>query len=722
ELEEIEQSQSAIAELSQQLDTLTTRLDQLSTIPEGEGRVSEQTLVEITDQLDSLTTQVNTLSTPTETDVSGVEAALSNLTEEFSQFQQQFRNRPELEEIEQSQRAIAELTEQLDHLSTRLTQIPTTPEVDLSGIEQTIAEIAGQIDTLTQRVDTISTRLDQLPPVPEVDLTGVEQTIAEIAGQIDRLTERVNTLSTPTETDLSGVEDSLSQLAEQFSQLQQQFQERPELEEIEQSQTAIADLTQRLETLNIRLDQLPIIPEINLGGIERTIGEITGQVETLTERVNTLSTPTETDLSHVDTALFDLTEQVSQLQQQFQNRPELEDIQQSQQAIADLTQQLDTLSTRLTQIPTTPEGDQSATEQTLAEITSQVETLTERVNTLSTPTATDQSGVEAALSELAEQLSQLQQQFQNRPELQEMEQSQIMIGQLAEQLEMLSTQVEPTSATPGVDLMEIGSAIVDVHNRLDELTARFEQFPGTAETEPASVQPSFTNFIEEEVVAPPPPIPTIPALEQIQQLPENQAIAPLTDKLKSLNEQFHSQPATQAVEGVKMMLIQLTDQVNVITSRLGGLPTTPETDLSGLETAITEVHSQLDTLNQQVQERPEVQAIVQLQEAINQLGEQIYTTLVQFNQESESMSKKEKDDAIKDIDFQLDAMELCLENLPMLAELEFSSVQEAVMAIDEQLDSLTQSIADSQAKLFEVDLSGGEEAMDDINRQLEELN
>jgi len=524
--------------------------------------------------------------------------------------------------------------------------------------------------------------------------------------------------------DLSGVEDSLSQLAEQFSQLQHQFQERPELPEIEQSQRAIADLTQRLETLNIRLDQLPIVPEVDLSGIEQTIGEITGQVETLTERVNTLSTPTETDLSHVDTALFDLTEQVGQLQQQFQERPELQEIEQSQRAIADLTEQLDTLSTRLTQLPTTPDVDRSATEQTIAEITDQIETLTERVNTLSTPVATetDQSGIEAALSELAEQLSQLQQQFQNRPELQEMEQSQIMIGQLAEQLEILTNQLDQTSATPGVDLMEIGSAIVDVHDRLDQLTARFEQFPGIADTEPAPIQPTLTDLVEEEVVAPPPPIPTIPALEQIQQLPENEAIAPLTDKLKSLNEQFHSQPATQAVEGLKMTLIQLTDYVNIITSRLGGLPTTPDLDLSGLEQAITEVHTQLDAFNQQFNGRPEVQAIEQLQEAINQLGEQIYTTLVQFNEESESMSKKEKDDALKDIDFQLDAMELCLENLPMLADLDLSGVEAAIAAIDEQLDNLTQTIAENQAALFEVDLSGGEDAIEDINRQIEVLN
>jgi len=532
----------------------------------------------------------------------------------------------------------------------------------------------------------------------------------------------VNTLSTPTETDLSGVEDSLSQLAEQFSQLQQQFQERPELEEIEQSQNAIADLTQRLGTLNIRLDQLPIIPEINLGGIEQTIAEITGQIETLSERVNTLSTPTETDLSGVEAAMFDLTEQFSQLQQQFQNRPELQDIQQSQTAIADLTEHLETLSTRLTQVPTTPEVDRSATEQTIAEITDQIETLTERVNTLSTPTAPDQSGIEAALSELAEQLSQLQQQFQTRPELQEMEQSQIMIGQLAEQLEILTNQLDQTSATPGVDLMEIGSAIIDVHDRLDQLTARFEQFPGIADTEPAPIQPTLSDLVEEEVVAPPPPIPTIPALEQIQQLPENQAITPLTDKLKSLNEQFHNQPATQAVEGLKMTVIQLTDHINVITSRLAGLPTTPDLDLSGLEAAITEVHTQLDAFNQQFNERPEVQAIEQLQEAINQLGEQIYTTLVQFTEESESMSKKEKDDALKDIDFQLDAMELCLENLPMLADLDFSGVEAAITAIGEQLDSLTQTIAENQAALFEVDLSGGEDAIEDINRQIEVLN
>ncbi|MEQ8537376.1 MAG: hypothetical protein RIB93_07925, partial [Coleofasciculus sp. D1-CHI-01] len=637
----------------EQLETLSNRLDQLSTAPEGDGNVTEQTITEITSQIDSLTTQVNTLSTPSETDVSGVETALSELTEEFSQFQQQFRNRPELQEIEQSQHAIADLTEQLDTLSTRLTQLPTVPEVDLSGVE-----------------------------------------------------------------------DSLSQLAEQFSQLQHQFQERPELQEIEQSQRAIADLTQRLETLNIRLDQLPIVPEVDLSGIEQTIGEITGQVETLTERVNTLSTPTETDLSHVDTALFDLTEQVGQLQQQFQERPELQEIEQSQRAIADLTEQLDTLSTRLTQLPTTPDVDRSATEQTIAEITDQIETLTERVNTLSTPVATetDQSGIEAALSELAEQLSQLQQQFQNRPELQEMEQSQIMIGQLAEQLEILTNQLDQTSATPGVDLMEIGSAIVDVHDRLDQLTARFEQFPGIADTEPAPIQPTLTDLVEEEVVAPPPPIPTIPALEQIQQLPENEAIAPLTDKLKSLNEQFHSQPATQAVEGLKMTLIQLTDYVNIITSRLGGLPTTPDLDLSGLEQAITEVHTQLDAFNQQFNGRPEVQAIEQLQEAINQLGEQIYTTLVQFNEESESMSKKEKDDALKDIDFQLDAMELCLENLPMLADLDFSGVEAAIAAIDEQLDNLTQTIAENQAALFEVDLSGGEDAIEDINRQIEVLN
>jgi len=49
-------------------------------------------------------------------------------------------------------------------------------------------------------------------------------------------------------------------------------------------------------------------------------------------------------------------------------------------------------------------------------------------------------------------------------------------------------------------------------------------------------------------------------------------------------------------------------------------------------------------------------------------------------------------------------------------------VEAAIAAIDEQLDNLTQTIAENQAALFEVDLSGGEDAIEDINRQIEVLN
>jgi chromosome segregation ATPase len=173
ETQTIEQLETAIAQLTQQWEALTLRLDNLPTASEVNLTGQEQLFADINAQLDALRLRLENLPTTSEIDLTGVVEAIAG---QLDALNQQFNARPETQAIEQLETAIAQLAQQQQSVALRLENLPTPLEVDLTGQEQLFADINAQLDALRLR-------LENLPTASEVDLSGVEQAIASRNGQ-----------------------------------------------------------------------------------------------------------------------------------------------------------------------------------------------------------------------------------------------------------------------------------------------------------------------------------------------------------------------------------------------------------------------------------------------------------------------------------------------------------------------------------------------------------
>ncbi|MBE9126164.1 hypothetical protein IQ258_08345 [Coleofasciculus sp. LEGE 07081] len=694
----IEQSQAAIVELKEQLNSLSRNLEQLPTSSEVDLSSLDGSIADINERVNTLAIRFDRLPASSEVDLSGFEEAIAQLYAQINTLNQQFNERPEIE--------------QLSTLSSRLDQLPASSEINLSVFEEAIAQIYSQLNDLTQQFDnrpelqaieqsqtaigqlteqlsTLSLRLEELPTSPATDTSRLHEAIADINERLESLTLRLDELPTSPATDTSRLHEAIADINERLESLTLRLDQRPASSETNLS--GFADINERLESLTLRLDELPTSPATDTSELHRAIADINERLESLMLRLDQLPALPETDLNGLEEAIVQihgqLNTQLDTLRQHFETRPE-------QEAIAQLTEQLNALTSRLDQQPTSATVDLSTVEVAIAEIKGQVDTLTVRVNELPTAPDADLSGVEEAITHINSQLDTLNQQFNERPELQ-------VIELLTEQLSSVSLRLDqlPTSSSSTVDLYEVEAAIAALSERLNAISLPIEQSP-PAETVPDILESS----------------PTVPAIELS---PEEQVIATINHQLDALNQKFSFQSETQTIQLAQTAIAQLKEQLNTIALRLGNLPTAPQIELSPLEASVADINSQLQALEQQLLARPEIQAVEQLGEAIVQLTDQLNSMMSSPDGSPAPLD----DDAIKDIDFQLNAMELCLENLPTPPDIQWSGVEDAIAEINRQINALTPSQPEHQPRAFEVNLANeGDEAIADINRQLDALN
>jgi predicted nucleic acid-binding Zn-ribbon protein len=792
----------AIANINTQLNTLTLRLDQLSTPQSVDVSELGEGMAHLRGQLNALTLRVDHLHTPKEVDLSGVEQAIAHINGRLDTLNHEFHARLETPAIEQFEGAIPQLAEQLNALALRVDNAPTPTQVDLSGVEQAIADIRSQLNALT-------VRLDELPTPEAVNLSEAEyaifdlnnqvealtqqfnsrpetQTIEQLERAIPQLTEQLNAVTlhldntpTPQAVDLSGVEHAIADINTQLNALNQQFHERPETQVIEQSQGVIAQLTEQLNAVTLRLDNAPTPQAVDLTGFEQSITNINGRLDSLTQRLDHLPEPQDVDLSGVQHAIADINGQLNALNQQFQERRETQAIEQLERAMPQLTEQLNVMALRLDNSPAPTQVDLSSLEQAIADINDRLDSLnqqfyerpeTQTVEHLETaivqlaqqldssPTATpvDLSGLEQAIADINDRLDSLNQQFYERPETQTVEHLETAIVQLAQQLDSSPT------ATP-VDLSGLEQAIADINGRLDTLNQQFYERPET----------QAVGHLETAIVQLAQQLDSSPTATPVDLSGLEQAIADINGRLDTLNQQFYERPETQAVGHLETAIVQLAQQ-------LDSSPTATPVDLSGLEQAIADINGRLDTLNQQFYERPETQAVGHLETAIVQLAQQLDNSptatpvdlsgleraIADINSRLDSLNDQpldvqadtpgieqaegaiqqlkeqlnvmtlhldslrtssevdlsEEQETLEDISCQVDAVAQHLNRLPDSSKINLNEVEETISGISFQLHALALHLDSLPASLAAVDLSQGEAAIADINNQLNVLN
>lgn len=87
----------------------------------------------------------------------------------------------------------------------------------------------------------------------------------------------------------------------------------------------------------------------------------------------------------------------------------------------------------------------------------------------------------------------------------------------------------------------------------------------------------------------------------------------------TLTEQFNTRPETQDIKQLKTEISKLNNLFNTLSVGSGNFPTYTEVNVSAIEHTITNLSSQLDTLTRQVNAKPEIQAIEELNEALNEI-------------------------------------------------------------------------------------------------------
>jgi hypothetical protein len=332
--------------------------------------------------------------------------------------------------------------------------------------------------------------------------------------------------------------------------LNQQFNARPEAQALEQSQAAIARLSEQLETVTLRLENIPTAQAVDLTGVEQTIATTQGQLESLN--------------------------------QQFNARPEAQALEQSQAAIAQLSEQLETVTLFLENIPTAQ-----------------------------------------AITTIQGQLDSLNQQFNERPEAQAIEQLEGAIAQLAEYVETLAQPVDSTSAPQSVDTTGFEEAILELSVQLDALKQRVDHISTPQAVQPREEEVASQNILGQQDIIKSPfdelPLSTLfdevplPVPEKVKPVGQEVASTDIPGPLGELIQRFQDRPETQAIKHIETTLEQLTQQLVAVGLHLGQLKTASDVNVSGLKQAIADSQGQMDVLCQQFKARPETEAIEQLE-------------------------------------------------------------------------------------------------------------
>ncbi len=173
---------------------------------------------------------------------------------------------------------------------------------------------------------------------------------------------------------------------------------------------------------------------------------------------------------------------------------------------------------------------------------------------------------------------------------------------------------------------------------------------------------------------------------------EDRLFLDINRQLDALTQQFNNQPETQAIKQLQTTIDRIQQQINNIALRLGNLPSPLDVDVRALEEVFTDINSQLNNLNQQLNERPEIQSIEQLGQAISQLTDQLTSTIFASSSGATPLDKE----GISDIEFQLNAMALCMENLPTPPTINLSGIETTIFQINNNLDTIKQQ-SDTQA-------------------------
>jgi predicted nucleic acid-binding Zn-ribbon protein len=143
-----------------------------------------------------------------------------------------------------------------------------------------------------------------------------------------------------------------------------------------------------------------------------------------------------------------------------------------------------------------------------------------------------------------------------------------------------------------------------------------------------------------------------------------------------------------------------------------------------VETAIADINSRLNVLNKQFNAQLEAQKIERLKSSIYPLREQVNVMTLRLDTlgNSSDIDFSQEQEILTDINFQLDSLTQRLDHPPASFKVDPNEIEETLSGINFQLHALSLDLENLPDPIAAVDLRGGEEAIADINSQLNTLN
>ncbi|MCT7980900.1 tetratricopeptide repeat protein [Laspinema olomoucense] len=299
---------------------------------------------------------------------------------------------------------IPELQDQLEQLADRVNNLPSAiaSQSDVEQLNQALREVTAnlaevrELTTSLENQSEVSSRLSQLDSIVSELSSRLDETLPQ---ERDALRQEVQSLREQLEWQGSGVPNAVSsEVTHQIHELLEQFNSRPELEQIESLTASVSELDRRLE-------QLPNPSQSPAGGrdaeaidvLRLEISELRSALAQVSESIGHLSDVTPERIERLEVALGQLEGQL----EQWRNRPGEVSV---QPQIEQLSQQLKALATH-PEVPNNTQQSghlQSLISPAIAQQLYQIESLLEGIKAHQYELVFDRPSIRAQLFEAIE--------------------------------------------------------------------------------------------------------------------------------------------------------------------------------------------------------------------------------------------------------------------------------------------------------------------------------
>ncbi|MBD1939209.1 tetratricopeptide repeat protein [Microcoleus sp. FACHB-68] len=664
---------NALEDMRLELDDLRSQIRQRSgvTLPAG---ISEQ-LEELRASLSELTQRVETVSTTTSetADVAGSEAiaplsnALEDMRLELDDLRSQIRQRTGVtlpagisEQLDELRVSLSELTQRVETGS-----INTSAETaDVAGSEA-LAPLSNALEDMRLELDDLRSQLRQRTGVTLP--AGISEQLDELRESFNQLNRRVDQPASAQTADLAGIEEVLAKIAQSVADSKAQIESRliqleareinPLGQDVAQLQHEYASLLASIAGLIARLDSLP--PASRLDNLETTLAQLVQRIETLpTESVEQpmpVNPAIEGQIEEFRSALAELERTIQNPAPQAATTTALEE------TVAEIQAELDNLRAQVNQPLAAIVPVDSRLE--IEEVRGVVDALNRRIDDLPLPEPVDFTGVEEVLGKIAESVAEAKARMENRlaqleAEIHNFADLEPVPGNLLELREQyagllesvagVTTRLESSPSAAKIDELEraiteaweriaylqtafaeqqSAPASVEVEQQLGELRSALGQLESSLEhlATKAEVQQHLGDIqklvselrqqtagantdwqqLRQDVQS---------LQQQVETLPvelQERISAELQEPLNALSEQFNQRPERQQIEELRESLTQLYRRINVETQNYSSEPaSTGSADLTEVESILTKIAEAVAEAKSQMESRiAEIQSV-----------------------------------------------------------------------------------------------------------------